>query len=262
MFLIRNPLPLLILIGAASAAAVAADLGAKQADASETDSRAAPTIEIEVPEIDEGIDYRLVEQPQRVEPAGKTAGASADGQDAAEGRDDVEVVEFFWYGCPHCYHLESDLEQWLARQPEQVRFRRMPAANSARWVNHAKAFFAAERLGALEQLHEPLFKALQEERRPVFSDEQLIAFAAEQGIDEEAFRAAYESFPVDMLVRKSADLATRYGITGVPALVVNGAYVTSPTQTGSRARTFEVVDALVARELARANAHGPEHPAE
>ncbi|MBK1649633.1 thiol:disulfide interchange protein DsbA/DsbL [Rhabdochromatium marinum] len=190
-------------------------------------------------EIDEGIEYRLVEQPQRAEPAANPA----------EQEPDVEVVEFFWYGCPHCYHLEPKLKAWLARQPDSVIFIRMPAANSANWVNHAKAFFAAKQLGALEQLHEPLFKALQEERRPIFSDEQLIAFAAEQGLDEDAFRKAYESFPVDMQVRKSADLATRYGISGVPALVVNGTYVTSPTQTGSQERTFEVIDALIAKEL-------------
>jgi thiol:disulfide interchange protein DsbA len=191
-------------------------------------------------EIDEGIDYRLVEPPQR----------------AQTDEGSIEVLEFFWYGCPHCYHLEPDLKRWLARQPPQVRLRQMPAANSSNWVNHAKAFFAAEQMGVLEQLHEPLFKALQEERRALFDDEQLIAFAAEQGIDEAAFRAAYASFPVDMQVRKSADLATRFGITGVPALVVNGAYVTSPTQTGSRARTFEVVDYLIAREL------GTDQPAE
>ncbi|MBK5970419.1 MULTISPECIES: thiol:disulfide interchange protein DsbA/DsbL [Thiorhodovibrio] len=226
MSLIRQPLLLLILIFAASGVALASDINSD---------------DINPGDIDEGIDYRLVEHPQRVESAG---------DDASPGKqDEVEVVEFFWYGCPHCYHLEPELKEWLARQPEQVHFRRMPAANSARWVNHAKAFFAAEQIGALEQLHEPLFKALQEERRPLFSDEELIAFAAEQGVDEDAFRAAYESFPVDMQVRKSADLATRYGITGVPALVVNGAYVTSPTQTGSRARTFEVIDALIAREM-------------
>jgi thiol:disulfide interchange protein DsbA len=226
MSLIRQPLLLLILIFAASGVALASDINPD---------------DINPGDIDEGIDYRMVEHPQRVESAGDDASAGK--------QDEVEVVEFFWYGCPHCYHLEPELKEWLARQPEQVHFRRMPAANSARWVNHAKAFFAAEQIGALEQLHEPLFKALQEERRPLFSDEELIAFAAEQGIDEDAFRAAYESFPVDMQVRKSADLATRYGITGVPALVVNGAYVTSPTQTGSRARTFEVMDALIAREM-------------
>ncbi|EIC23522.1 thiol:disulfide interchange protein DsbA/DsbL [Thiorhodovibrio frisius] len=187
-------------------------------------------------DIEEGVDYLAVEQPQWFEPAGEEDGS-------------MEVLEFFWYGCPHCYHLEPDLKQWLARQPEQVKFRRVPAANSVRWVNHAKAFFAAEQIGALEQLHEPLFKALQEERRPLFSDEELIAFAAEQGIDEDAFRAAYMSFPVDMQVRKSADFATRFGITSVPTLVVNGAYVTSPSQAGSRERTFEVIDALIVQEL-------------
>lgn len=186
--------------------------------------------------VEEGVDYRAVEQPRRFEPA-------------VEGEASVEVLEFFWYGCPHCYHLEPSLKQWLDRQPEQVRFRRVPAANSARWVNHAKAFFAAERIGALEQLHVPLFKALQEERRPLFGDEELIAFAAEQGIDEAAFREAYHSFVVDMQVRKSAELATRFGVESVPSLVVEGAYVTSPSQAGGRERVFDVVDALIAREL-------------
>lgn len=194
-------------------------------------------------DIDEGIDYRRVDQPRRAQPP-------------VEGEKSVEVLEFFWYGCPHCYHLEPDLNAWLARQPEAVHFHHMPAANSPRWINHARAFYAAELLGELDKLHEPLFKALQEERRPLFKDEQLIAFAAEQGIDETEFRQAYESFAVDAKVRRSADLAGHFQITGVPALVVNGTYVTSPSQTGSRARTFEVIDALIARELIDARESG------
>jgi thiol:disulfide interchange protein DsbA len=115
-------------------------------------------------------------------------------------------------------------------------------------VPHAKAFYAAEQLGVLDQLHEPLFKALHDEKRKVFNDEQIIAFAAEQGIDEAAFRNAYNSFPVDMQVRKAADLARRYNIDGVPAMVINGKYVTSATQTGTRDRMFAVIDYLVAKE--------------
>jgi len=182
-------------------------------------------------EIDEGIDYRVVEQPMR-----------------AEDGDDVEVLELFWYGCPHCYHLEPKIKQWLAGKPDGVSFRRLPAAASPRWVPHAKAYYAAEMLGQLDKLHEPLFKALHDERRKVFSDDQIIAFAAAQGIDEDAFRNAYNSFPVDMKVRKSAELVRNYNIDGVPAMVVNGKYLTSATQTGSTDRMFLVINQLIAEE--------------
>ncbi|WP_295886320.1 thiol:disulfide interchange protein DsbA/DsbL [uncultured Thiohalocapsa sp.] len=180
---------------------------------------------------DEGIDYRLVAEPAR-----------------AEAGDDVEVLEFFWYGCPHCWQLEPQIKRWLDDKPAGVSFRRLPAAASPRWVPHAKAYFAAEQLGELDKLHEPLFKALHDERRKIFTEDQIIAFAAEQGIDAAKFRAAYNSFPVDMQVRKSADLVRRYRIDGVPSMVVNGKYVTSATQTGSNTRMFEVIDHLVARE--------------
>jgi thiol:disulfide interchange protein DsbA len=180
---------------------------------------------------DEGIEYKAVPEPKRLE----------------EG-DGVEVLELFWYGCPHCYRLEPAIARWLETKPENTRFRRLPAAASSRWIPHAKAFFAAAQLGELEKLHEPLFEALHEKRRTLFTDEQLIAFAAEQGIDEAAFRAAYESFPVDMKVRESAELVRRYGLSGVPAIVVNGKYITGVTEAGGRDRLFELVDFLVAKE--------------
>ena len=182
-------------------------------------------------EFDEGIDYRRIADPARAEPG-----------------EDVEVLELFWYGCPHCWQLEPHIKRWLENKPDGVTFRRLPAAASPRWVPHAKAYFAAEQMGVLDQLHEPLFKALHDERRKVFTDEEIIAFAAEQGIDEAKFRAAYNSFPVDMQVRKSAELVNRYAIDGVPAVVVDGKYITSASQTGSIARMFQVIDHLVATE--------------
>lgn len=180
---------------------------------------------------DEGIEYKRVAEPQRLEPG-----------------DDVEVLELFWYGCPHCYRLEPAIEEWLDSKPAGATFRRLPAAASSRWVPHAKAFFAAEQLGVLDKLHEPLFAALHEQRRKLFSDEQLIAFAAEQGIDEQAFLEAYQSFPVDMKVRQSAELARRYQLSGVPAIVVNGKYITGVTEAGGREKLFEVVDFLIEKE--------------
>jgi thiol:disulfide interchange protein DsbA len=121
-------------------------------------------------------------------------------------------------------------------------------------VPHAKAYFAAEMLGQLERLHEPLFRALHDQRRKIFNEDQIIAFAVEQGFDEQEFRSAYESFPVDMQVRQAAALAKGYGIDGVPTIIVNGKYLTSATLTGSRAKMFAVIDRLVAKELAAGGA--------
>ena len=185
--------------------------------------------------IDEGIEYRVLPQQLRAEPG-----------------DDIEVLELFWYGCPHCWYLEPALEAWLKTKPEDVSFRRLPSTASSRWVPHAKAFFAADVMGELDSLHRPLFEALHEQRRRVLNDEQLIDFAAEQGIDEEQFRRAYQSFPVDMRVRKTTDLGRQYGIDGVPAIVVNGKYVTSASQAGSTERMFEVIDSLIEKERAAA----------
>ena len=182
--------------------------------------------------LDEGIDYTVIESPARAEPG-----------------DDVEVLELFWYGCPHCYHLEPDIQRWLKTKPEGATFRRLPAAANPRWVPHARYYFAAEMMGVLDRLHEPLFRALHDEKRPLMTDDQLIAFAAEQGVDEEEFARTFRSFPVDMKVRKAASLVQGYQIDGVPSIVVNGKYLTSATQTGSRSKMFDVINALVAKEL-------------
>jgi protein dithiol oxidoreductase (disulfide-forming) len=182
--------------------------------------------------LDEGIDYTVIDKPARAEPG-----------------DDVEVLELFWYGCPHCYHLEPEIERWLKTKPEGATFRRLPAAANPRWVPHARFYFAAEMMGVLDKLHEPLFRAMHDEKRPLMTDKQLIAFAAEQGVDEEAFAQMFRSFPVDMEVRKAASLVQDYQIDGVPSIVVNGKYLTSATQTGSRAKMFDVIDALIAKEM-------------
>lgn len=188
---------------------------------------------------DEGIDYALLN------PALPT-----------ESGDKVEVVEVFWYGCPHCWHLEPDMKSWQARQPEGVALRRMPGIGP-HWTPHARAFYAAESLGKLDQLHEPLFKAMQVQRRPIRTREDLIRFAGEVGFDEQEFAAAYDSFYVETKIRKATQMSRRYGIDGVPALIINGKYRTSPSQTGGRAQMFRVLDSLVQKELAAQGSPDP-----
>jgi thiol:disulfide interchange protein DsbA len=182
---------------------------------------------------DEGIDYRTLSQPLET-----------------ESGDKVEVLEFFWYGCPHCYHLEPALDQWLAKQPDHVQFRRVPAVLGRGWVNHARAYFAAELLGVLDKVHVALFEALHEKKLRLFDEDSIADWFAAQGVDREQFLAAYRSFVVDMKVRRVGQLGQQAGLDGVPSFVVNGKYVTSPTQTAGSDRLFPVLDALIAMEAA------------
>ncbi len=182
--------------------------------------------------IDEGIDYTVLKPAQPTETG-----------------DQVEVLEVFWYGCPHCWHLEPAMDQWVATKPAGVAFRRMPATGP-RWEPHARAYYAAESLGKLDLFHVALFKAMQVQKRNIMTENDLVKFAGEIGIDPEEFRAAYNSFYVEARVRKADEMGRRYGIDGVPALIVNGKYRTSPSQTGSQDRALEVLNVLVGREIA------------
>ena len=155
----------------------------------------------------------------------------------------VEVVEMFWYGCPHCYDLEPLTQEWLKRKPAQVTFTRIPVAFGANWEPGARAYYAAESLGALDKLHQPLFDAFHQ-RRKLNNVDDLAAFVAEYGVDQEAFRKAYTAFETETRLRRGNQLAQRYGVRGVPAVIVNGQYeVRSP-------RVFDVVDFLIARAIA------------
>lgn len=181
---------------------------------------------------DAGIDYTVLQQAQPTETG-----------------DQVEVLEVFWYGCPHCWHLEPLMEKWVAKIPEGAAFRRMPATGP-RWEPHARAYYAAESLGQLDAFHVPLFKAMQVQGRRIMTEDDLVAFAGEVGIDPEAFRAAYNSFYVETRVKKATEMGRRYGIDGVPAVIVNGKYRTSPSQAGTQAGMLSVLDALVSQEIA------------
>ncbi|WP_295388991.1 thiol:disulfide interchange protein DsbA/DsbL [uncultured Thiodictyon sp.] len=163
--------------------------------------------------------------------------------------DQVEVVEVFSYSCPHCWHLEPMMNSWVGTKPAGVAFRRQPGTGG-RWEPYARAYYAAESLGKLDEFHTALFRALQVDRKPILKEEDLVKFAGEIGIDPQEFRAAYNSFTVETKVRKATDLNARYGIDGVPTVIVNGKYRTSPAQAQGAAKMFEVLNTLVAQELA------------
>ena len=163
----------------------------------------------------------------------------------------IEVVEMFWYGCPHCFHFEPLVTEWLKTKPADVTFRRVPAIFAQQWVPHARAMYAAEALGSLEKLHKPLFDAIHVDKRRVFDEFALMEFATEVGFDADKFRQAYESPTVEAKV-KMATLATRdYGIDGVPSVIVNGKYRTTASMAGSQEAILQVVDFLIAKERAK-----------
>ena len=166
------------------------------------------------------------------------------------GDGKIEVLEFFWYGCPHCYRIHPVLEQWRKNLPDDVVFRPVAAVLNPSWVNHARAYFAAETLGVVDKIHDPLFDAIHKQKRRISKLEDLADFAAEQGIDREQFLATMKSFAVETKLRRSQQMARSYQINGVPTLVVAGKYITSGSLAGSYPQVVEVINQLIEKERA------------
>lgn len=159
--------------------------------------------------------------------------------------DVVEVVEFFMYTCPHCEKLEPAMNKWLADKPENVEFVRVPAMFGGVANLHAKAFYALEIMGDGERLHEPLFHAIHDQKRKLRSQAELEEFLQEQNVDMDKFRAAMSSFTVQTKANRAAALMQRYGVRGVPSLVVDGRYRSGNAQGYDE--LIKVVDYLIAK---------------
>ncbi len=160
----------------------------------------------------------------------------------------VEVIEFFWYGCPHCYQFEPELEKWLETLPDNVMFIRQPAVFSSLWAKHAKAYFTAEGLGVVDKVHADFFHAIQVEKKSLTSEADLADFFAAHGVDRTEFHEVYNSFMVDTKMRQSKVMGPRYGITGVPAIVINGKYLVNGRTAGSHKEMIKVMNQLIAQE--------------
>jgi thiol:disulfide interchange protein DsbA len=161
----------------------------------------------------------------------------------------IEVLEIFWYGCPHCYTLEPHLKEWVENEmPSNAEFVRIPATLNRSWQVHARAYYTAEALGQLDEIHDGLFKALNVDRNPLNTEDKLIEFFAGYGVSEQEFLEAFNSFAVQTKLRRADSLVRRYRITGVPAMVVNGKYVTGADMSGGIPQLFEVVEFLIEKE--------------
>jgi protein dithiol oxidoreductase (disulfide-forming) len=182
-----------------------------------------------------GREYLPVKSPQPPEHTGK-----------------IDVVEFFSYGCPHCYKLEPVIAPWVAIAPGTVSFQRMPVVFQESSKALARGYFALETMGLLPRLHLKFFEALQEKNIPLSQEQTLFDWIGKQGVDAKRFADTYASFGIESKIKRARFLAEAYEINSVPTLVVGGKYQTSNVMAGSKENLPRVLDELV--QLARQDA--------
>lgn len=186
-------------------------------------------------DIDEGIEYK------RVSPAQPTI-----------TKNKVEVVELFWYGCPHCFHFEPNIKGWLAKKPDNVVFYRIPAVFNSKWALHARAFYAAKSLGLFDngklEFHEAVFNEIHKKKNHLHKKKDFQEIFSRFGISKEDFENAFDSFAVNTKVNRATTLSKRYQLDGVPTLIVNGKYRTDGPMAGGRNGMIKVLDFLVKKE--------------
>jgi protein dithiol oxidoreductase (disulfide-forming) len=168
-------------------------------------------------------------------------------------RDKVEVIEVFWYGCPHCHRFQPYVDRWLLGADTDITFIRLPAILNENWAVHARAYYTAEALGVTEEIHEPLFDAIHNKKERLRTEDELAEFFDRHGVDRERFHKTFNSFAINSKVQRARELTRRYGIEGTPAVVINGKYRTGPGMTGSFERVIDVMDHLVDEELTSLN---------
>ncbi len=182
----------------------------------------------------EGADYRALQQPAPVEaPAGK-----------------IEVVEFFWYSCPHCNSFEPALEAWSRKLPADVVLRRVPVAFRDNFVPQQRLFYVLEAMNRLD-LHGKVFQAIHGDRQPTNREDTILEWAQKNGLDRAKFQALYNSFSVQAKTRRATQLQDAYRVEGVPALGVAGRFYTDGEMAGNMGRVLQIVDFLIA-EVRRA----------
>ena len=169
----------------------------------------------------------------------------------------IEVMELFWYGCPHCYDLEPALDAWVKKLPKDVEFKRVPGLPNASWAPMAKAYYTMEALGILEKLHDALFDAVQKTRVLKPNDDAAVIdwITKQSGLDRKKVEETYNSFSVNTKLTRAAQLFRASGATGVPTIVVGGKYMTSVkmatrggdnlSSTQANEQFFSVVDYLI-----------------
>ena len=175
-----------------------------------------------------GLDYTEIKPAQPVETRGK-----------------IEVLEFFWYGCPHCYTLEPLLEKWIPTLPADAHFRRLPAVLSPGWANEAAVFYAFEALGVLGRLHRPFFDAIHRDRLKTRDPVSFNDWLQKNGVNVKKFDEAMKSFGVQSKLRRATQVSAAYRIDGTPALAVNGRYTVSAEQGRTQQGMLAIAEHLI-----------------
>jgi len=163
-----------------------------------------------------------------------------------EANGKVEVIEFFWYGCPHCADFEPMLQAWVKKLPADVSFRKVPAIFSANWAAGARIYYSLDAMNQLEKLHVAVFDAMVKQRINLIDENILFDWISKQGVDRKKFADVYKSFSVESKVKRAAEMTQEYGFGGVPVLVVGGKYMPTP-DAGSFPDMLRVVDGLIAK---------------
>jgi thiol:disulfide interchange protein DsbA len=183
-----------------------------------------------------GSDYLTLDKPAATE--------------AAAGQ--VEVVEFFWYNCPHCNGFEPMFDAWAKKQPKDVSVRRVPIAFRPDFEPQQRLYYVLEGMGKVDELHKKVFYAIHVEKQTLGTAEQITAWAEKQGIPKAKFVEMYNSFSVATKARKATQLQDAYALDGVPALGINGRYFTSGTQAKTLERSLQVADFLIGQSRSKA----------
>ena len=184
---------------------------------------------------EEGFDYRVLGSPQPPSAGGK-----------------VEVIEFFWYDCPHCNAMLPLIEPWAKRQRHNIVFKRIPVARNEGAILQQHLYYALEGLGKVEALHSRIFHAIHDELIPLNTAQQMADFLEEQGIGKKRFLKIFSSDAVLKKVQRAQHLTAAYGVDSVPTIAINGQYVTSATMMGgNHADALEVADHLIAKSMRR-----------
>lgn len=160
-----------------------------------------------------------------------------------EGR--IEVIEFFYYGCPVCYETEPFLSRWLATAPDYVAIHRVPALSSEAWEPLAKLFYALEALKQVERLHWPVYDNIHFEDLKLGEEKVMVDWAVRNGIEREAFVRAYGSAAVADKVARAREALKAYGVRAVPTFIVDGKFLTSARLAGGTEQVVQVLDHLV-----------------
>lgn len=159
-------------------------------------------------------------------------------------KNKIEVIELFWYGCPHCHNLEPYVTRWLKHKSKDIEFIRIPAIFRPGWEVYARAFYTAESLGIVDRFHPAIFGAIHGEKRKISTEKSFTAFFAELGIVDKRFVKVFRSLEIGKKVKKARELTLRYGIRGVPAIIINGEYRTGKRLVTNGTELFEVVNYL------------------